>query len=183
VPNGFFGVPLVWVDTRSLAESEAVRGNSASLSNTAAAELVTRLVSALAESLPQGIGLGVIAAYADQRDLLRRLAMSADVATHASPEIDTVDAFEVREKDVIIVSLVRSNRRVFDHVARYGRSSIPHHAPLRASVLPDPRIRRQSPCALSLPEDERDHAAHQPGWEAAGGEQALPPLMVCLGND
>ena len=53
----------------------------------------------------------MITAYAEQRDLLRRLMGPHDWPPDRQLEIDTVDAFEGREKDIIVLSLVRANRR------------------------------------------------------------------------
>jgi hypothetical protein len=108
-PNPVFADPLVWVDTRALVESYEVRGQSASLSNAAEGELVARIVAVLGQSLDPSVSLGVVAAYADQRDLIRRLIIGSDAALKRTVEVETVDAFEGREKDAIVISLVRSN--------------------------------------------------------------------------
>jgi hypothetical protein len=111
LPSGLFSGPLIWVDTRSLSGSEESRGKTASLSNQAEAQLVAQIASNLVASLSPDVSIGVLAAYADQRDLIRRLTAAAGILDRIRPEIDTIDAFEGREKDVVILSLVRSNRR------------------------------------------------------------------------
>jgi hypothetical protein len=109
--TGLFSAPVVWVDTRSLSGTEESRGKTASLSNRAEARLVTQIACNLVASLGPHVSIGVLAAYADQRDLIRRLTAAEGILDRTRPEIDTIDAFEGREKDVIILSLVRSNRR------------------------------------------------------------------------
>lgn len=111
MPAGLFSGPLVWVDTRSLSGTEESRGKSASLSNAVEAQLVAKIACNLVAALSPDISIGVLAAYADQRDLIRRLTAAAGTLDRTRPEIDTIDAFEGREKDVIVLSLVRSNRR------------------------------------------------------------------------
>jgi superfamily I DNA and/or RNA helicase len=106
-----FAGPLVWVDTRSLSGTAELRGKTASLSNIAEAELVAQIACNLVTSLSPDVSIGVLAAYADQRDLIRRLTAAEGILDRTRPEIDTIDAFEGREKDVVILSLVRSNRR------------------------------------------------------------------------
>ena len=106
-----FPSPVTWVDTRSLRGNVESRAGGTSLFNVAEARLVTGITRNLASQAPPNLTIGVITAYAEQRDLLRRLMGPHDWAPERQLEIDTVDAFEGREKDIIILSLVRANRR------------------------------------------------------------------------
>ncbi|MFN8524176.1 MAG: AAA domain-containing protein [Chloroflexota bacterium] len=114
-----FPAPVTWVDTQGLHGLREARGRGTSLMNVPEARLVTTIVRHVLSSAPAGYDVGVIAAYAEQTALLRRLLrergpsgpLAREVAAERHLEVDTVDAFEGREKDVIIVSLVRSNRR------------------------------------------------------------------------
>ena len=128
-PNKETGVPhfpnpAVWVDTRGLRGLRESRGRGPSLFNLPEARLVTTIARHLLKDAPEDMDVGVIAAYAEQVALLRRLLRNEMRQQGGRPqtprgplgggrrlEIDTVDAFEGREKDVIVVSLVRSNRR------------------------------------------------------------------------
>ena len=125
--------PVSWVDTRGLHGLREARGRGASLMNVPEARLVATIARHVLATAPPNMDVGVIAAYAEQTALLRRLLRGSGVGSwetgdrgrqrlqpfpdsqQPTPssrlEIDTVDAFEGREKDVIIVSLVRSNRR------------------------------------------------------------------------
>ncbi|HEY3058065.1 MAG TPA: AAA domain-containing protein, partial [Chloroflexota bacterium] len=106
-----FPSPVTWVDTRSLRGNVESRAGGTSLFNVAEARLVTSVTRYLASQAPPNLTIGVITAYAEQRDLLRRLMGPHDWPTERQLEIDTVDAFEGREKDIIVLSLVRANRR------------------------------------------------------------------------
>ncbi len=106
-----FPSPVTWVDTRSLRGSAESRGGGTSIFNVGEARLVTSITRHLASQAPPTLTIGVITAYAEQRDLLRRLMGPHDWPAERQLEIDTVDAFEGREKDIIVLSLVRSNRR------------------------------------------------------------------------
>jgi AAA domain len=106
-----FPSPVTWVDTRSLRGNVESRAGGTSLFNVAEARLVTSITRYLASQAPPNLTIGVITAYAEQRDLLRRLMGPHDWPTERQLEIDTVDAFEGREKDIIVLSLVRANRR------------------------------------------------------------------------
>ncbi|HEY1295855.1 MAG TPA: AAA domain-containing protein [Chloroflexota bacterium] len=106
-----FPSPVTWVDTRSLRGNVESRAGGTSLFNVAEARLVTSITRNLASQAPPNLTIGVITAYAEQRDLLRRLMGPHDWPPERHLEIDTVDAFEGREKDIIVLSLVRANRR------------------------------------------------------------------------
>jgi len=106
-----FPSPVTWVDTRSLRGNVESRAGGTSLFNVAEARLVTSITRNLASQAPPTLTIGVITAYAEQRDLLRRLMGPHDWPPERQLEIDTVDAFEGREKDIIVLSLVRANRR------------------------------------------------------------------------
>jgi AAA domain len=106
-----FPSPVTWVDTRSLRGNVESRAGGTSLFNVAEARLVTSITRHLAAQAPPNLTIGVITAYAEQRDLLRRLMGPHDLPPERQLEIDTVDAFEGREKDIIVLSLVRANRR------------------------------------------------------------------------
>src|SRR5919201_1859303 len=106
-----FPSPVTWVDTRSLRGNVESRAGGTSLFNVAEARLVTSITRNLASHAPPNLTIGVITAYAEQRDLLRRLMGQHDWPPERQLEIDTVDAFEGREKDIIVLSLVRANRR------------------------------------------------------------------------
>jgi hypothetical protein len=118
-----FPTPVAWVDTHGLHGLREARGRGASLMNVPEARLVATLARHVLATAPSNLNIGVIAAYAEQTALLRRLLRGFEDRNRGwdaerqaqrgqrTMEIDTVDAFEGREKDIVIVSLVRSNRR------------------------------------------------------------------------
>lgn len=124
-----FPAAVTWVDTRGLHGLREARGRGASLVNVPEARLVATIARHILSSSTREVDVGVISAYAEQTALLRRLLLHRnnqrqnsangtggnknvlDRAALKHLEIDTVDAFEGREKDIILVSLVRSNRR------------------------------------------------------------------------
>jgi superfamily I DNA and/or RNA helicase len=95
--------PLHFLDTAGAGFDERPEPDGDSLYNPEEAELVCRRVRALLEAgLPAG-DLAVIAPYSAQVRLLReQLAVEG-------LEIDSVDGFQGREKEAVVISLVRSN--------------------------------------------------------------------------
>ena len=97
--------PLVFVDTTALNAPELQRRGSHSRENPREAEIVTRLARTL---LTAGVGPSQIAVIAPYDDQVDRLDGALGVE---GLEVDTVDGFQGREKEVVLVSLVRSNDR------------------------------------------------------------------------
>jgi ATP-dependent RNA/DNA helicase IGHMBP2 len=95
--------PLQFIDTAGAGYDEELEPDGESRRNPAEAEIVGRQVEAL---LAAGIAPGdiaVIAPYAAQVRLIREQLGSLGL------EIDTVDGFQGREKEAVIISLVRAN--------------------------------------------------------------------------
>lgn len=84
------------------------RADGASLLNRTEADVVVLLVRALTNDIETDVNIGVISPYSGQVKLLRDELLRK--STSANIEINTVDGFQGREKDIIIISAVRSNR-------------------------------------------------------------------------
>lgn len=97
--------PLIFIDTAGTGFSEEQAEGSASLDNPGESDIVLQHANALLAEGLEPTQLGIITPYAAQASRLRDRGMPPLV------EIDTVDAFQGREKEVILVSLVRSNPR------------------------------------------------------------------------
>ena len=96
--------PLEVIDTAGRGFDEATPAGSESKANPGEAELVAAEAQRL---LARGVSpreMAVIAPYDAQVQLLRQL-----LAAHPDLEVDTVDGFQGREKEAVIVSLTRSN--------------------------------------------------------------------------
>lgn len=98
--------PVVFVDTSRENGGERQRGDSSSRENPGEADLVARLAESFRWAGVPDREIGVISPYADQVDLVRRGLDEAE-----DLEVHTVDGFQGREKEVVILSLVRSNDR------------------------------------------------------------------------
>lgn len=95
---------LVFIDTCMLENRfERQRRGSESRENPLEAKIVSKIVEKLLESGVKAEMMGVITPYDDQRDLI-----SLNVPEEV--EVKTVDGYQGREKEVIILSFVRSNK-------------------------------------------------------------------------
>jgi predicted DNA helicase len=97
--------PFVFVDTSGIDAPERQRAGSHSRENPREAALVTQLVTDLVEAGVAPKQIAVISPYDDQVDRLDRQIAPEEV------EVDTVDGFQGREREVVLASLVRSNAR------------------------------------------------------------------------
>lgn len=106
LPDALRPGPLVLVDTAGRGWDEIVDPESGSVENPGQAERTAAEVRRLLSRGLAADAIGVITPYHAQRRRLR--ALLADAIT-AGLEVDTVDGFQGREKDAIVVDLVRSN--------------------------------------------------------------------------
>ena len=95
--------PLVFFDTKNMNAAEKSRADSPSYFNPVEAEIVSDLASKALELGLSPAQIGVISPYKDQIDDLENKNLPEEL------EIKTVDGFQGREKELIILSLVRSN--------------------------------------------------------------------------
>jgi ATP-dependent RNA/DNA helicase IGHMBP2 len=95
--------PLVFIDTAGRGFEEETPEDSESKMNPGEAELAATQARALLAVLPEQ-QIAVITPYDGQVQKIR--ALLADVP---DLEVDTVDGFQGREKEAVVVSLVRSN--------------------------------------------------------------------------
>jgi superfamily I DNA and/or RNA helicase len=95
--------PVEFIDTAGAGLDEEKEPDGESRLNPGEADLVARKVRALVEMGVRPEDIAVIAPYAAQvRRLRQQLALQG-------LEIDSVDGFQGREKEVVVLSLVRSN--------------------------------------------------------------------------
>ncbi|MDP2498493.1 MAG: IGHMBP2 family helicase [Candidatus Palauibacterales bacterium] len=96
--------PVVFVSTAAVEAEERSREGSTSTENVREAEFVARAARGLLEAGLDPEQVAVIAPYADQEKRIRR-ALDPEAL-----EVKTVDGFQGREKEAVLVSLTRSNR-------------------------------------------------------------------------
>lgn len=95
--------PVEFIDTAGAEFDEEVEPDGESRRNPREAMLVCRKVHALLQCGVAAQDIAVIAPYAAQVRLIRERLELADV------EVDSVDGFQGREKEAVVISLVRSS--------------------------------------------------------------------------
>lgn len=102
-PGPLTATAIRFFDTAGSHCSEQAEADGNSRENPGEAEFVAKQVAELIDAGVMPNDIAVITPYAAQARLLRGLISEAGV------EIDTVDGFQGREKEAIVISLVRSN--------------------------------------------------------------------------
>ncbi len=110
-------IPIEWLDTATLDGKEQFVGESFGRINKAEAELTLDTLQQYflrigkQRILDERIDVGIISPYRAQVQYLRRLLMKREAfkpfRRHIS--VNTVDGFQGQERDIIVISLVRSN--------------------------------------------------------------------------
>jgi len=103
VRNELTETAVHFIDTAGASYDEELEPDGESRLNPLEAALVVRKVTALLAAGVKASDIGVITPYSAQVRFLREEMKQPDV------EINSVDGFQGREKEVIIISLVRSN--------------------------------------------------------------------------
>jgi superfamily I DNA and/or RNA helicase len=96
--------PIEFIDTAGAEFEEEIEPDGESKFNAREAEIIVRLVTNLIDAGVKPEQIGVIAPYAAQVRLLRS-------RLEPTLEVDTVDGFQGREKEAILLTMVRSNER------------------------------------------------------------------------
>jgi ATP-dependent RNA/DNA helicase IGHMBP2 len=111
--------PIEFIDTAGCGYNEEQDPETLSRFNTEEARLLIKIVEILIESLgtdhftSERVSIGIITPYNAQVDLLHKFAEGSELLKILGKliTIDTVDAFQGQERDVIAISFVRSNEK------------------------------------------------------------------------
>lgn len=115
IPIGLYdSKPLVWLDTENNKGRREERIGENTYRNTLEAKVIFEQLLKINEELVrlnQKKETAIIAGYSAQRDLLRKLynGTYSPQLSNMTVEINTVDAFQGRETDIVFYSVVRSN--------------------------------------------------------------------------
>ncbi len=96
--------PLMFIDTAGMGFEELIEGTG--ISNPEEAGFVVKIIEQLKEKVSGDISVGVISPYRHQVELLKELCAGLNFA---GLTVNTIDSFQGQERDVIIISMTRSN--------------------------------------------------------------------------
>lgn len=109
-------VPVELIDTAGCSFDETQNPETLSLSNKGEADLVFKHLEKLLQQYQFAnealqLDIGIISPYKEQRELLQETLNAFDYSGYAVSSLDvkTIDGFQGEERDVIYISLVRSN--------------------------------------------------------------------------
>jgi ATP-dependent RNA/DNA helicase IGHMBP2 len=97
-------MPVEFIDTAGCGFEEKAGDNNESRQNPDEAELVRKHLNELMEAGLDHESIGIISPYRAQVDVLREIFSS-----YKNTTVNTIDSFQGQERDVIYISMVRSN--------------------------------------------------------------------------
>jgi len=157
--------PLAYIDTAGAGYEESWNDLLESRENEGEARLALHLYSQLLESAIPKKSIALLTPYVAQARLLRQLT-----GNDREVEIGSIDGFQGREKEAVILSLVRSNDR--GEVGFLGDTRRMNVGMTRARrlliVLGDSGTLSRHPFYLQFIEYADAHGAHRSAWEWIG---------------
>ena len=114
--------PITFIDTKDVKYHEEGIGDGCE--NSGEAQIVTQIVNELLNIIEPEL-IGVITPYRKQRNMIIKLLDKSEI------EVDTVHAYQGREKDVIIISFCKS---VIGRLNPYKKRFIEKHTQLNVAI-------------------------------------------------
>lgn len=161
ITNEWTDEPLCFVDTAGCGHEETSEQDEASRHNPGEADLVVRIVQELLEAGVAAHDVAVITPYNAQVQRLRERLNDPDL------EIGTVDGLQGREKEAVVVSLVRSNDRgEVGFLAELRRLNVAlTRARRHLTVVGDSATIACDPGLCALVEHLQEHACYRSAFE------------------
>lgn len=105
--------PILFVDTAGCGFEEELEPEYKSRYNPGEFNILREHLYLLADSLYEGAhpSIGIISPYREQAIYLKQNLADDERLQYLSPAIDTIDGFQGQERDLIYISLVRSNAK------------------------------------------------------------------------
>ena len=165
---------LTFIDTAGLGWSEIENPETRSLYNPEEADFLWKRLMKLGEQLAplSFVTVGVISPYREQVAYLDNQwkEMKADFNKDITVEVQTIDSFQGQERDVILVSLVRSNERSeIGFLADYRRMNVAMtRAKKKLVLIGDSATLGKDPFYKALIEHAEKREAYISAWELLG---------------
>lgn len=106
----YLGKSIIWFDTSNNVNRMQKKTKGGSYINEEEKRIILDILNDLnASGELEDLDIGIITGYSGQKDLLRKSIKTNGMDKIANIDINTLDAFQGRENDVIIYSTVRTN--------------------------------------------------------------------------
>lgn len=106
----FEGRSIVWINTSKLKKHDSQKETGGSSYNLTEVNIVRSLLEKMSsQSNAAQLDIGIITAYRAQKEALLKVYKNGDYKSIGNIDINTLDAFQGRENDIIIYSTVRTN--------------------------------------------------------------------------
>lgn len=159
--------PLAFIDTAGCGFEERQEGNA--LGNPEEAGFVVKHLARLVSELPSDVhpSIGVISPYRLQVQLLREQVEHTPTLAGESITVNTIDGFQGQERDVIYISMTRSNpdSRI-GFLSEIRRMNVAMtRARMRLVVIGDSATLSQSPFYAEFIEYAQRQGEYRSAWE------------------
>jgi len=160
------GEPIVYIDTSGCGFEEEINPETLSKYNRQEYLIVREHILSL-EPLLAGQSIGIISPYKAQVQLIRREIEEDKILRSLNIEINSIDGFQGQEKDVIYISLVRSNDRgELGFLTDYRRLNVAMtRAKEKLVIIGDMATLGFDKCYLELADYIEEHGRYQSAWE------------------
>lgn len=109
----FIGKSIVWIDTSKVPHHDSKRALSSSSYNIAEVNIIRSLLQKMnTQENGKDLDVGIITAYRAQKDYISKVYRNGDFKNIGKIDINTLDAFQGRENDIIIYSTVRTSGNI-----------------------------------------------------------------------
>lgn len=110
----FAGKSIIWIDTSMMDRKDESRRKGGSYCNHVENTLIKKLLESFKnEGVLSSLDIGIITGYRGQKDIIRKSVNNSGYDRIAKEiDINTLDAFQGRENDVIIYSTVRTKNSI-----------------------------------------------------------------------
>ena len=104
---------IVWYNTSKLSDRYQNAPDGGSFINTTENNVIKSILSRMNElGNAQELDIGIITGYSGQKCLIKKAVSNCDFSNIGKIDINTLDAFQGRENDIIIYSTVRTSESI-----------------------------------------------------------------------
>ena len=158
--------PVVFIDTSGCGYEESLDPKTRSIFNEGEFFILREHMLQQLDKY-QGIEIGIISPYAEQVRYIREQISDDEILKSLNIEVNTIDGFQGQEKDLIIISLTRSNEMgIIGFLADYRRLNVAMtRAKKKLVIIGDGATLSADKLYLDLIDHIEAHGLLQTAWE------------------